>query len=178
MWSLFSFLKTRKIKCPDGTVRIVYNRIEDVFPLYIKGWQGEVNFKIKDDDGANGEISAKYKSIVDGLLFQLDELNSSIIVNFHAYYTAYSTNPCGGDGYFRDKVDGLVIKNEELKALKVQINGLIALAKTSQNSTSSFLNAYKKIITTYGLPPSPLLSASEITQSRNNMKELLNGESI
>jgi hypothetical protein len=55
------FSKTYRVKCPDGSVKSVYRHVDDAFPLYIQGWQGDFNAEIKAMEAGGGRTKPTYR---------------------------------------------------------------------------------------------------------------------
>jgi hypothetical protein len=86
MRRLIIYNQTRKSwtyehQCPDGTVRIVYKNVDDAFPLFIPGWNGNVESNLETIKGAQINIKAEYAAKIQGVLYSLDELNQSLMIS-------------------------------------------------------------------------------------------------
>ncbi|HSG38916.1 MAG TPA: hypothetical protein VLE27_04695, partial [Thermoanaerobaculia bacterium] len=80
------FAKTYRVRCPDGTVKTLHRNVDDAFPLFIPGWQGNVDAELKALEAIPARLRAKYETKIQGLLYRLDELNQSLMMNFRGAY--------------------------------------------------------------------------------------------
>jgi hypothetical protein len=166
--------KTYQHRCPGGTVKIVYRNVDDAFPFYIKGWEGQLDAKMQ---GAPARVSAKYKSQVEGLLYGLDELNRGVIFDFRAAYIAYTGDPCGNGEFFQRQVDKIIHEQQRLRRLKVQIQGLISLAETHPNNPEKVFPAFQQIADQLGGLAPPAATTLEIAEVRKIMEKWIGGGS-
>lgn len=82
------------------------------------------------------------KSMVAGLLCQIDEANRSMQLSFQGAYIGFTTNPCGSDEWFKKRVDEIIQKEslmrEKLTKIRNELTGTPAsdinkaLAKASK----------------------------------------------
>ena len=97
------FWRTSKHKCPDGTTVIIHRNVDDAFPLYIPGWKGNLDANAQTHGNlASAGLKAEYASMVQGLLFGLNELNQSLMLMFRGAYVAFLT-PAGTPACLQDR---------------------------------------------------------------------------
>jgi len=144
------FFSTYKIKCPDGSVRIVNRNINDAFPLYIQGAQGKAKIGLNAVDEIRAEVNADFATKVQGLLFSLDDINQGIMMHFRAAYMALQSDPCGKSDYFQRQIEIIILEQNKLTSLKLKITGLINLAKSQQKNGKEILDIYASIVDELG----------------------------
>jgi hypothetical protein len=148
MWC--PFVKTYNVKCRDGSTKTVYKNVDKAFPLFIPGFKANV---AAAGDAANlgkAELKAEFASAIQGLLFNLDELNRGLMMNFRVAYVAYQNDPCMNDNFFQREVAKLLDEQQRLRALSLQINALIELAKLRPGDSEAFANALANVIDRIG----------------------------
>src|SRR6266850_7840771 len=132
--------KSYRVKCPDGSSRSVYRSIDDAFPLSIQGWTGDLAAEARGMTGEAAKIKGAYATKVQGLLFGLDELTQTLVLNFRGIYMVYVSDPCGNSGFFQREVEKLVAEQQRLARLRIQVRTLLELAKAKPADTSAFLD--------------------------------------
>ena len=158
--------KTYDVTCPDGSVKTVYRNIDKAFPLYIQGWQADLAGNVKLPEIANAELRAKYESPIQGLLYGLDELNHGLMITFRAAYMAYKTDACHMADFFARQVEKLLEEQARLRSFRVQIDGLIALAKTCPERSEKFLDIFTDLVQRMGSSGLPDASVFQIASAR------------
>jgi hypothetical protein len=131
------FSRSRTVRCPDGTTRTIYNSIDEACPLFIEGWKVDVAASLKAPGTASGDANAKYENRINGLLFDLNEQNQSLMIHFRAVYLFYSSNPCGNDAFFQRKVENLIDQQHRISTLKLKIAALIQLVASNPSDSAS-----------------------------------------
>ena len=164
------FFRTRTMRCPDGTTRIIYKSIDEACPLFIEGWKADVATNLKIPGTASGDAKAKYENKIDGLLFALNEQNQSLMMHFRAVYLLYSSNPCGSDAYFQRKIDDLIEQQHRISTLKLKIAALIQLVASNPNDSASISS---DIASRIEGPTVAAAASIEIAQTRELARELL-----
>jgi len=163
------FSKTYRIKCPDGTTKTVYRSVDHAFPLYIPGWQGTAAAAVKAQELGTAEVKAEYASKIEGLLFSLDELNQSLMMNFRGAYVAFASDPCGNGAMLNRQVENILREQHRFQLVRVQIRALIALAATSGNH-DLVMAAFQRIVDQIGGPIAEA-AVEEIATSRAAMQK-------
>ncbi len=69
---MWGFGKSREVKCPDGSIKTVYKDVNDAFPLFIQGYDGNLAAKINTESIGGAHIDGSYSTRIDGLLYALD----------------------------------------------------------------------------------------------------------
>lgn len=150
MFINWPFSKTYKHRCPDGSVKTVYRNVDHAFPLFIPGWQANMGAAIKAQELGTGEIKGEYASKIQGLLFSLDELNQSLMMNFRGAYVAFATDPCVNGALLNRQVETILREQHRLQLVRVQIRALIALAGSQRNSHEKVMDAFQRIVDQVG----------------------------
>ena len=176
MSSWWPFSKIYNRTCADGSVKTVYKNIDDAFPLFIPGWQGNLSSTVKGAEQLSGSATAEYATKIQGLLYTLDELNQGLMMTFRGAYVVYQNDPCAHAAFFEREVEKLLDEQRRLRALKMQIEGLIALAGNSAQQNNEFLKIFSEIVHRMGNYSFPKLSSSEIDDARQITQNILGGE--
>jgi hypothetical protein len=145
------FKKTRTLRCPDGTTRTIYKNVNDAFPLYIPGWQGDMSANAAASsaqlplDKAAAELKGSYASKVQGLLIGIDELTQALMLNFRTVYVVYEANPCANSEFLAIEVRKLVAEQQRLSKLRIQVRALIDIVKSRPSETVAILTLFKDV---------------------------------
>lgn len=169
------FSKTYKHKCPDGTIKTVYRNVDDAFPLYIPGWQTNVTADVKAQELGAAQLKAEHASKIHGLLFSLDELNQSLMMNFRGAYVAYTTDPCGNADLLSKQVDAILREQTRFQRIRLQIRGLIALAVSQPNNHDRIMDAFQSIVQQLGGPVVTQAAVAEIASTRDAVQKWIGG---
>lgn len=147
--------RTIKVRCLDGTERLVYRNPDHAFPLFSKEWSTQVEATGKALEGLQGSLGVNFNSQVRGFLIQLDQANLSMQSQFRAIYVVYQTNPCGLDDYLVTQIRMIIERESILRKMQIEIRKLESL-KNAGVSEQTLENA---------------LSASQSTISRSDAEE-------
>lgn len=172
---IWPFSKTYKVRCPDGHFKTVYRNVDDAFPLYIPGWQANLAAAGKILDKINGEIKAEYSSAIHGLLFALDDLNQGLMMTFRGAYVVYQNDPFEHGAFFEREVAKLLDEQRRLRALKVQIDGLIELAKLLPAQSTDFAKVLSNIVDRMGYLLLPETTSQRIEEARQIANKMSGG---
>ena len=138
--------KKYKIKCPDGTTKMVYKNVDDALPVYVKGYEKEFKANAKGLEEIEGEIANSSKSKIDGMLYSLDYFNNSLQMEFRAIYLVYETDPCSNGELFSQKIYELIEKYSALNSLKLKIYGLVEAIKSGHINDTNFSENYLRLV--------------------------------
>jgi hypothetical protein len=167
------FSKTYKLKCPDGTIKTVYRNVDDAFPLFIPGWQASLAGAIKAQNFGSSEIKGEYASKIEGLLFSLDELNQSLMMNFRGAYVAYATDPCCNGSMLNRQVDMILREQHRFQLVRAQIRALVTLAASKGNNHDRIMDAFQRIVDQIGGREVADAASEEVVSSREAMRHLI-----
>ena len=142
-------------------------------PFFIPGWQGKAGAAVKAHELGNAELKAEYSSKIQGLLFSLDELNQSLMMNFRGAYLAFITDPCANGAMLARQVENILREQHRLQLVRVQIRGLVTLA--GQGNRVKIIDAFQRIVDQIGGPIAEA-AVDEIATSRAAMQKWI-GES-
>jgi hypothetical protein len=160
------FGRTYSVRCPDGTTKRVYRDVDAAFPLYIKGWEGSLSAAGSAFATGDGELKGVYASKIQGLLFGLDELTQTVMINFRSVYMVYASDPCSQSGFLAREVEKLVAEQQRLSRLRIQVRALLELAKNQPTDTVAILTLFKDLAGSIGGPAVAHAAQLEITEAR------------
>jgi hypothetical protein len=155
--SVFSF-RSRKYKCPDGTIRIVRRNPDKAFPLAIKSASASLKGQLTVIQSASAGIGGDYKTNVDSLLIALDEKNNSLMIKYRAAYEVYATNPCGKSDYLADEVRSISDAHSRLVDSGLKIQLFVELIKTQPTNSGLITQVFQELVSGMG-PGHPELNS-------------------
>lgn len=170
------FGKTYKHKCSDGSIKIVYKDVDDAFPLFLPGWEGKISGNVKGLGNTDAGLSSEYATKIQGLLYNLDELNQTLMMNFRGAYVSYQTDPCKYDDHLQRQIQNILDEQTRLKRLKIKIEALISLAEMNNVDQIEILSAFKDIVNEIGGSGIPVAARIEISETRQIAKRMRGGE--
>ena len=166
--------KTYKHRCKDGSVKIVHRNVDDAFPFYLPSWKAKLDGNAKIPVQGQGGIKAEYETKIGGLLFGLDELNQGLMMNFRGAYVAFQTDPSAGHEFLLREVAKVLQEQQRVLRIRLQIDGLISLAKTCKNK-GEFFQLYQVIVNQVGGSTVADAAAVEIKDSAQQAKKWIGG---
>jgi len=166
----FPFSKTYKHKCPDGTIRIIHRNVDNAFPLFIQTAKSKTNADIQGIKGVKGRLSTEHQTKIEGVLYELNEMNSSLMMKFRSAYILFQSNPCGSHETF--SVEILKINNEHhsMMILRTKIKGLLDLAGNNNIEALSVYKGILKLIEDFKASETAVI---EIEANRDLMRNLM-----
>jgi hypothetical protein len=173
-WSLRR--KTYKHPCPDGSLKIVYRSIDDAFPLALKHVGTRLALDLAKLSEIGGQVGAEYRESIAGLLYSLDDLNQSLMMNFRAVYAAYQSDPCANAEFLARQVGKIVEETQRHTEIQVRISGLIGLAQTDGGKRDEMLALFRELVLEVGGSTVGLAAASEVEQAKEDARRWI-GES-
>lgn len=147
------FVTTYDVKCPDGSVKTVYKKVEGAFPLFVAGWEANISGKMKSELNVNGELTGGYKTKVDGLLYGLDEINNGVMMSFRSAYVGYQSDPCTNNDFLLSQIEKVNDEQRRLRALKMQIFGYVEMIKNNTNNLKELAELYNDLVHRIGSSP-------------------------
>ncbi len=169
------FSKTYKVRCPDGSVKTVYKNVDDAFPLHVPGWKANLSATGKFIDKVDANVKAEYSTAIHGLLFALDEFNKGLMITFRGAYVVYQNDPYKYADFFEREVAKILEDQRHLRILKIQIDGLIELAKLQSNQSEDFAKALAKVVDSMGSLMMPQITSERIQQAKEIVKQISEG---
>jgi hypothetical protein len=172
--TVWLFGKTRKHKCPDGSVRHVFKNPEDAFPLHTTNSSrkfGATAKTLEDLQGGNVELSAGVRKQVAGLLVELDRANRSLLADFRATYVVYSSNPCGLDKYLETRIDRIMRSENQLRQMEMETDRLNTLLDRPDWTENQLGTLLESVLTRLQKPLDQLPVGRTLVQIRSNTKE-------
>ena len=110
--------KVRKVRCPDGSERVIHKNINELFPLSVSDIKAKVS-------AAANQVGADvvFQREARGFLVVLDEINASMQLKFRTAYITYSINPCekGADSWLREQVQRISQIDDSLRSLRISV---------------------------------------------------------
>ncbi|BCG69727.1 hypothetical protein MesoLj113a_08850 [Mesorhizobium sp. 113-1-2] len=176
MFQFFSrYFGTYKVKCPDGTTKIVHRDIDQAFPLSIKGWEGSVTAKLKAQGNVDGDISGAYKTKIESLLIAFDEYNSNIMLDFRAAYVVFQADPCSNGEYLPRSVERISSARAKQIDLTTKINALIEIAKSGDSSKNhkQFMDIFGDVVGRLIPQATAPLAVEEIREATDTAKDFI-----
>lgn len=159
--------KSYSVTCCDGSVKTVYKKIEDAFPLAIYGAETSISANLKAEMFENANLDAKMKSSVDGLLFGLDDINNGLMMSFRSAYIGFQTDPCTNNQFLIDQIEKINEEQRRLRALKMQIRGYVELVNSNPGDTVKLAEQYSELVNRIG---STDLQSGAVVAAINNNK--------
>jgi len=160
------FGKSYHVKCPDGSIKTVYRKVDSAFPLFIPGWKGDVSAELKAFEQLPAQAKATYESKVQGLLYTLDERNQSLMIEFRSIYVAFHSDPCGMADFFRRELEKLLDEQRHMSLLRAKIQGLIEVLKARPDPDAYLWSLFGDIVQGLGGKAMPEPALAEIRESR------------
>ena len=167
--------KTHRHRCPDGTIKTVYKNLDDAFPLFIPGWKSNLAADVKAQELGNAHLTAEHESKIQGLLFSLDELNQSHMMNFRGAYVAYTADPCGNADLFVNHVGTILKEQTRLLTIRTLIRALIDLAESQPHNHDRIMDTFQRIVDRLGGSAVSLAAKAEIASTRDPVQEWIGG---
>lgn len=121
------FVDSYDVPCADGSRKTVFKKADKAFPLWVNGYEGSLAAKLDGELIKSASVDADLKRKVEGLLYQLDELNRSMMASFRAAYVVFQADPCANADFLRTEID--IGKYLEPQIVKVE-NGVDLLPAT------------------------------------------------
>lgn len=165
---------TYKVKCPDG-VKTVHRDISTAFPLALPSYRASGGVSLSDLAGNNVQLDTEIERSVAGVLYQLNELNETVMMNFWAVYVTYQADPCGNAQLLARKVDEMTSELQRLTAIRLELKSLIDLAVANPANPSQVLQLFSEIVGKHNLPGAPQASATQITDARDAASRWIEG---
>jgi hypothetical protein len=166
----FPFSKTFKHRCPDGTIRIIHRNVDTAFPLFIETANNKTNINLDGIKGFKGKIKNDYKTKIEGVLYELNEMNSSLMMKFRSAYILFQSNPCSSYEIFTSEIMKINSEHQNLMVLRTKIKGLIDLAGNNSIEEKSLSSGILKLIEEYKAPEK---AKDEIKKNRKLMAKLM-----
>jgi hypothetical protein len=117
-------------------------------------------------------MKGEYVTAIHGLLFSLDELNQGLMMTFRAAYIVYQNDPCSHSDFFEREIAKLLDEQRQLRALKVQIDGLIELARLQPQNTGEFANVLSNVVDRMGSLMLPQVTADRVEEAKRIAREM------
>ena len=106
-----------KIKCPDGSLRLVLRNPDRAFPFYAKEYKSSINSALTVAKKLELKLKGQHQSIISGIFAQIDESNKNVQIALNAAYINYTTNPCTKDKWLSDEISLILERENSLRNL-------------------------------------------------------------
>ena len=169
-WTFFS--KVRTHRCPDGSTRTVYKSLDDAFPLFIPGWNGNIAAGAHGNNLVTADVKAEYATKIQGLLFGLDELNNSLMFDFRAAYITYTIDPCANSDFLARQVERILGEQTQFQRLRLQVQALVTLAASDHSDPERIMDLFQRRVDQLGQPIAEA-AVAEISDNRERMKKMI-----
>lgn len=149
------FGKTYSVRCRDGSIKEVYRSVDVACPLYIPGVEREVSAKGSGTAKSvglslKGEAKKKYEKKIEALVFGIDELTQTVMINFRSVYLAFSSDPCSNNSFFLRQVEMLVGEQQRIAKLRIQAGTLISLVQAQPDNVVEIMGLFKQLALNIG----------------------------
>ncbi|MCX7098255.1 MAG: hypothetical protein NTV43_10180 [Methylococcales bacterium] len=125
---------------------LVYKHVNEAFPLELKDIKNGFDANIDVSKHLKGRVKTQYETRIKELLFNIDEQNNSLMLNFRSVYVVFQGDPCNSHDYLKQQIGVLNRNNMQLNALKVKVKLLIEYAKAHPNNPEKLQPLYNEII--------------------------------
>lgn len=176
MRKILPFFKSYTVDCGDGTTREVIKNVDDAFPLDVRTKQAVANVKANAETIGEVDISGGVRSVIEGLLFEIDDRNSSHMIEFRAAYVAYQAEPCQNLHILTSVLDRVMSGRERLVELVHQTNRFIAALESSPDQANQILEQFAPNFRRLGFD-SPPLAAIEIAENQKAARSMATRDS-
>lgn len=172
-WRLF--FRTRKVRCPDGTVRVVYNDVDLIFPLAVTDKSSKINGGVDVPEIANANLSVEITAAIKGLVFSIDSTNSSLLLEQRGYYAVYSSNPCESHSWFGRQMEDVGRRRQRLQEQQQLLGALITLAQNPNADPKELVRILERFVDR--LPPesAAVITIRAMDDSETAVREMIEG---
>lgn len=171
----FPFFRTYKIKCPDGTTRIVHKSIDDVFPLSIGEGKSKLDGTLKVPEIVDAKFGAEISNAIKSAMFSIDENNNSLILEQRAAYSGYATNPCGQANWYQRRIEDLSNRRHFLQQQARVLDALLTLAQRPTASSDQILGMLGQIVDRLSPEEAALITVNAMDRSERTAIEMTHG---
>jgi hypothetical protein len=126
-----------RVKCPDGSMKLVYRNVDDAFPLVFRGLETEFYTAKGRLDALSASIDDKHRSMIESLLGAADEANNALMAKFRAAYLVYTTDPCSQSEYLATQLNQISEEYNRLTRVEHRVLSLISLVASKPTDTDS-----------------------------------------
>lgn len=171
----FPFFRTYKLKCPDGTTRIVHKNIDDVFPLSVSDTNAKFNGDLKLPETIDAKLGAEISNAIKSVMFSIDGNNSSLVLEQRAAYSGYQSNPCAQADWYQRRIEDLSNRRHRLQEQERLLNALMSLAQRPTADADRLIGLLGQLVDK--LPPeeAALLTIDAMDHSERTAIEMTKG---
>lgn len=168
--------KTYRVKCADGTTRVVYKDVNRAIPIELRSTTTKAKASVDGLGAASADVSASRANDVRNVLISLSDRNESLVLNYRMAYLSFMSNPCGGFEEFQSFNREVTREQNQLVKAQMLANTLIELARRG-SGTPDFERLYSQIVDLLGPDQhtAPMASEIAIKQARADVSEWIAG---
>lgn len=166
------FQMKKTIRCPDGSTRIIYRKVNDAFPFEVFDTKASAKTDSKLPDITDLAVSGEYERTLNALLMKIDETNSSLMMLFRAAYVAFEANPCQNDKDFKKDVRDIRLANERNTLLKLKYAALLKILSQTPHNKVKIDSLLLEIAEEDPTIPIPQLTGEKMQQAAIEANEM------
>ena len=170
------FGRLHKIKCPDGTTRLVYHDVDLEFPIYTKEIKTNASANLDVVNQIRGELGSQYSSAVADLLVKIDSANASTQMHYRAAYATYTTNPCKNDDFLQRATDSIRFEEGKYREAGIRLQAISTIlankvgGRIDRETIKEISDQLKGVLQTLTRKPPAAAIAAEMAQVSDNTK--------
>lgn len=172
MWNLFNS-KFHFEKCPDGTRRMVYNSIDDAFPIYCKNFSSRYKAEFDAINEAKASLSADNKSRIHELLLMLDKNNARMQLQFRSAYADYQTDACGKSDHLSREIQKITERENDNRQHQLFMDNMVLLKKSgfSDTAINNIIKESRSLLSGLSISENILAKLSQVTKAIDTWQE-------
>jgi hypothetical protein len=130
VFDMFSTSDFKEYKCPDGTIRLILRRIQNIskaVPLHLTELESHFNASVKTLKAiAEAETDVEMKKKVIQTFNALDNVHTDAVNKFAMVYQAFLTNPCdkATNDRFQQSVDEILKSVDKLRQIDNKVEDM------------------------------------------------------
>lgn len=162
-------LKT--IKCPDGTTRTVYTRLEEALHSIFRDSESKFSAKIKTS-AIDAEIASEQKAAINTAATYIDQNSQSIQMSYKLLYMTYAADPCNQHVQLSSHTIRLLEEHRLMARVALQIDTLLAAHSNKAITKAHFAEQLACCMQDLRLPPPVGLNAHKMNEAVDLAKKL------
>ena len=153
MFDIFTSSDFKEIKCPDGSIRLVIRRIQNIskaVPLHLSEIESRFNGSLKNLQSiSEAETDVEIRKKVIQTFNALDNVHTDAINKFAMVYQALLINPCDKETYekFQKSVDDILKSVDKLRRIDQNIEDIKSKSLGTDNLDNDIEELQKSIVT-------------------------------
>ncbi|WP_226636396.1 hypothetical protein [Brevundimonas poindexterae] len=170
--------KSRTVRCPDGTTREVFKKLDDAFPLSFKAVTVKAKANVNAAQELGGEVAGQYEDKISELMFRIDEYNASTQSQLRAAYTVYAASPCTHIDYLARALDTIRDREDALRRADATVRMIVSAIEAFRRGERSAESVIAKLgdnlakaLDFLGDPPSGQILVNEMSSIEDKSAE-------